>query len=113
MRFLGEKQAKKIRDFEKIFFSPTKVKWTISVSERVVRVRRGTPLMARQAHLEAARHHLEAARVHLEVANKYRDGDHDAAERGSAEAWAASRAADGKSIEAHGESSNGVGEKLV
>jgi hypothetical protein len=66
--------------------------------------------MARQTHLEAARHHLEAASMHLEVANRYRDGDFDAAERGSAEAWAASRAADGKSIEAHGESSKGVGE---
>ena len=113
MRFLGEKHAKKIRDFEKIFFSTTKVKWTILVSERVVRFRRGTPLMARQAHLEAARHHLEAASMHLEVADRYRDGDFDAAERGSAEAWAASRAADRKSIEAHAESSEGVGEKLA
>jgi hypothetical protein len=89
-------------EFLKNILSPTKVRWTISVSERVVRVRRG-PLMARQAHLEAARHHLEAASVHLEVANKYRDGESDAAERDSAEAWAASRIADGKSIEAHGE----------
>jgi hypothetical protein len=69
--------------------------------------------MARQAHLEAARHHLEAARMHLEVANKYRDGDRDAVERDSAEAWAASRVADGKSIEAHGESRKDVGEKLI
>jgi hypothetical protein len=64
--------------------------------------------MARQAHLEAARHHLEAAGMHLEMANKYRDGDHDAAERDSAEAWAAARVADGKSVEAHEESSKGV-----
>jgi hypothetical protein len=46
--------------------------------------------------------------MHLEVANKYRDGDHDAAERDSAEAWAAARVADGKSVEAHEESSKGV-----
>jgi hypothetical protein len=69
--------------------------------------------MARQAHLEAARLHLEAASMHLEVANKYRDGDRDAAERHSAEAWAASRVADGKSVEAHGESSKDAAEKLA
>jgi hypothetical protein len=99
-------------EFLKNILSPTKVRWTISVSERVVRVRRG-PLMARQAHLEAARHHLEAASMHLEVANRYRDGESDATERDSAEAWAASRTADGKSIEAHGELSKDAEGKLV
>ena len=69
--------------------------------------------MARQAHLEAARHHLEAASMHLEVANKYRDDDRDAVERDSAEAWAASRIADGKSVEAHGQSSKSATEKLI
>jgi hypothetical protein len=68
--------------------------------------------MARQRHLEAARLHLEAANRHLEVADKYRDGDHAGAARRSAEAWAASRVAESKSVEAHGESSTGVGEEL-
>jgi hypothetical protein len=68
--------------------------------------------MARQAHLDAARHHLETANIHLEVANNYRDGDQDAAQIHSREAWAASQVADLKSAEAHAESRRGAAAKL-
>lgn len=68
--------------------------------------------MARQAHLEAARYHLEAANMHLEVANNYRNGDQDAAQVHSREAWAASQVADLKSAEAHAESKRSARAKL-
>jgi hypothetical protein len=69
--------------------------------------------MARQAHLEAAKHHLEAASMHLDVAGQYRDGNREEAERQEEVAWAASKVAEEKSAEAHGEFRKTAAENLV
>jgi hypothetical protein len=69
--------------------------------------------MARQAHLEAAKYHLDAARMHLEAAGKYHEGDRDAAEMHSHEAWAAAKVAEDKSTEAHGESMRDARARVV
>ena len=69
--------------------------------------------MARDAHLEAAKHHLDAASKHLAAVGKYNEGDVNGAERHSEEAWVASQFADGKSVEAHRQSTMAVNMKLV
>jgi hypothetical protein len=69
--------------------------------------------MAREAHLEAAKHHLEAASKHLAAVSRYNEGDVCGAERDSEEAWVASQFADGKSTEAHRQSTMAVKMKFV
>ena len=64
--------------------------------------------MAREAHLEAAKHHLDAANKHLAAVAKYNDGDIFGAKKDSEDAWAASQFADGRSIEAHRQSTMAV-----
>ena len=64
--------------------------------------------MAREAHLEAAKHHLEAATKHLAAVSRYNEGDVFGAERNSEEAWVGSQVADGKSAEAHRQSTMAV-----
>ena len=79
---------------------------------RVSVIRRGFD-MAREAHLEAARQHLEAASKHLAAVARYNDGDVFGAERNSEEALAASQVAEGKSTEAHRQSTMAVKIKFV
>jgi hypothetical protein len=87
--------------------------WAIRcVDESVFKITRGIS-MARQAHLEAAKLHLEAAGKHLDAAARYSEGNDDEAVRQSEEARAASRIADSKSTEAHGESKKIARKKLV
>jgi hypothetical protein len=69
--------------------------------------------MAREAHLEAAKHHLEAASKHLAAVAKYNDGDIFGAEKDSEEAWVSSQFADGRSTEAHRQSTHALKMKLA
>ena len=69
--------------------------------------------MAREAHLEAAKHHLVAASKHLAAVDRYNDGDPEGAVSHSDEARTASRFADGKSTEAHRQSTAATQMKLI
>jgi hypothetical protein len=69
--------------------------------------------MTRQAHLKAAQQHIEAASKHIAAAGKHEDGDHEAAERQSADARATSKIADDKSMQAHGESKRIARKEMV
>jgi hypothetical protein len=69
--------------------------------------------MARESHLEAAKHHLDAASKHLAAVARYNDGDLFGAEKLSEEAWVASQLADGKSTEAHRQSTMALKVKFV
>ena len=69
--------------------------------------------MAREAHLEAAKHHLDAANKHLTAVARYNDGDVCGAETESEAAWVASQFADGRSTEAHRQSTMAVKMKFA
>jgi hypothetical protein len=69
--------------------------------------------MARDAHLEAAKQHLVAASKHLAAVDRYNDEDPEGAVSHSEEARMASRFADGKSTEAHRQTTMAAKMKMV